>query len=257
MMEIRILGAHNIETKNTGCICLLVDNILAIDAGALTSKLSITEQQNLKALLITHQHYDHVRDIPALAMNFSLLGKAIDVYGTRTVYKELLAHIFNDSLYPNFMEKPPERPPIRFNMIEPGRTVKIAGYDVLPISVNHAVPTIGYQITSNEGKKIFINSDTGPGLEDCWKQISPEILFTETTMLNQNEGFAQESGHLTPALLQKELTSFREIKGYLPKVILMHMNPLVEKDLKAEISKVEKTLNIKIEFGYEGMKIKI
>lgn len=256
-MKIRILGAHNIETKNTGHVCFLIDSILAIDAGALTANLSISEQQKLKAILLTHHHYDHVRDIPALGMNLFLSEKTIDVYGTQIVYQELLAHLFNDSLYPNFMKKPPEKPSIRFNVIKPSKTVKVAGYDVLSIPVIHAVPTIGYQITSPDGKKVFINSDTGPGLEDCWKQISPEILFIETTLLNEDEDFAYESGHLTPKLLQKELISFREIKGYLPKVVLMHMNPLVEKDLKAEVSMVEKALNIEIEFGYEGMKINI
>jgi ribonuclease BN (tRNA processing enzyme) len=257
MMKIHILGAHSTETNDTGCICILIDDTLAIDAGALTSNLSIKEQHNLKAVLLTHQHYDHVKDIPALGMNFYLCDKVIDVYGTQIVHQELLAHLFNDSLYPNFIKKPPENPSIRFNIIEPGRTIKIAEYEVLPVPVNHAVPTVGYQIGLSDGKKIFINSDTGPGLKDCWKQISPEILFTETTLLNKDEGFAYDSGHLTPNLLQKELISFREIKGYLPKVVLMHMNPIIEKELKAEISKVEKALNIEIEFGYEGMKINI
>ena len=256
-MEIRILGAHNIETKNTGCVCILIDDILAVDAGALTANLSIIQQQNLKAILLTHQHYDHIRDIPALGMNFFLFEKAIELYTTRTVYEALLTHLLNDSLYPNFIEKPQEKPSIHFNMIEPGRTAIIAGYEVLPVLVNHTVPTIGYQIASRDGKKIFISSDTGPGLDDCWKQISPEMLLIETTLLNKNEDFAHESGHLTAALLQQELISFRKIKGYLPKVVLTHMNPLVEKDIKAEISKVEKALNMKIRFGYEGMRINI
>ncbi|OGN99637.1 MAG: hypothetical protein A2Y58_01670 [Chloroflexi bacterium RBG_13_51_52] len=256
-MEIRILGAHNIETNNTGYACILIDDVLAVDAGSLTANLSITEQQNLKAILLTHQHYDHVRDIPAIGMNFYLLEKAIELYSTRTVYEALSVYLLNDSLYPNFLEKPQEKPSIHFNIIEPGRTSIIAGYEVLPVSVNHAVPTTGYQITSTNRKKIFISSDTGKGLDDCWKEVSPEILFIEVTLLNKKESFALESGHLTPALLQQELISFREIKGYLPSVVLTHMNPLIEKDIKAEISKVEKALNIKIEFGYEGMRINI
>jgi len=256
-MEIRILGAHNIETNKTGHVCILIDNVLAVDAGSLTNNLSITEQQNLKAVLLTHHHYDHVRDVPALGMNFFLFDKTIELYATNSVYKALSAHLLNDSVYPNFIEKPQKKPSIHFNTIEPGRTSMIAGYEVLPVPVSHAVPTIGCQITSRDGKKIFISSDTGPGLDDCWKQISPEILIIETTLLNENEGFAYQSGHLTAALLQKELISFQKIKGYLPRVVLTHMNPLIEKEIKAEISKVEKALNIEIEFGYEGMRINI
>ncbi|GAJ16573.1 unnamed protein product, partial [marine sediment metagenome] len=50
-MNIRILGAHNCETRTTGCICLIIDDVLAIDAGELTSSLSMSEQKKLKAIL--------------------------------------------------------------------------------------------------------------------------------------------------------------------------------------------------------------
>jgi ribonuclease BN (tRNA processing enzyme) len=256
-MEIRILGAHNIETNNAGCSSVIIDDILAIDAGCLTTNLSIKQQQNLQAVLLTHQHYDHVRDIPLLGMSLYLLEKTIEIYTTKPVWEAISAHLLNDVIYPNLMKKPAEKPTLRFNLLESGKATSVAGYSVLPIKVNHAVPTVGYQITSPDGKKVFITSDTGPGLEDCWKQINPSLLLTETTVSNENESFALQSGHLTPALLLKELESFRKIKGYLPQIVLMHLNPLDEKEIKAEIRQVEKALNTKIHFGYEGMKINI
>jgi len=256
-MKIRILGGHAVETNNTSCNSIIIDDVLAVDAGALTSKLSIKEQQNLKAVLITHQHYDHIRDIPLLGMNFNLLEKTIELYTTKHVYDTLAKQLFNDVLYPDFTKRPPEKPALHFNILEPGKIVQIIGYSVLPIKVKHAVPTVGYQITSSDGKKVFITSDTGPGLEDCWQQVSPNLLVIETTLLNRDKDFALESGHLTPALLQKELESFRKIKGYLPQVILVHMSPFLEKEIKKEISIVEKTLKTKITLGREGMKISI
>jgi hypothetical protein len=56
-------------------------------------------------------------------------------------------------------------------------------------------------------------------------------------------------------LLQQELDSFREIKGYLPQVVLVHMNPFEEKAIEAEIAVVARTINTKIQLGYEGMQI--
>jgi ribonuclease BN (tRNA processing enzyme) len=256
-MNIRILGAHNIESKTSRCTSFVVDDVLAVDAGALTSGLSFAEQQQLKAVLLTHQHYDHIGDIPALAMNFSLHEKTIAIYSTPPVFEALSAHLLNDVLYPDFTKKPPQKPTILFKTIEAGRTETIAGYKVLPVPVNHAVPTVGYQITSPDGKKVFITSDTGPGLADVWKQTSPDLLITELTLLNKDEGFAHQSGHLTPALLKQELVSFHSVKGYLPRIVLTHINPLEEKAIKAETAVVEKMLNTKISFGYEGMRIKI
>jgi ribonuclease BN (tRNA processing enzyme) len=256
-MNIRILGAHNIESQGSRCISFLIDGVLAIDAGALTSSLTFAEQQKLKAVLLTHQHYDHVRDIPSLGMNFFLFEKSIEVYGTRPVHEAISAHLLNNVLYPNYMERPPEKPAIQFRIVEPGRTELIVGYTVLPIPVIHAVPTIGYQITSSNGKKVFITSDTGPNLSDCWKQISPDLLIIEVTALNKYADFARQSGHLTPALLQQELESFREIKGYFPQVITMHMNPLDEKGIKAEIATIAKALKLQIQLAHEGMQINL
>ena len=62
-MNIRFLGAHNSESKDVRPACLLIDNILAIDAGGLTSSLTFSEQLAIEALLVTHHHYDHIKDI--------------------------------------------------------------------------------------------------------------------------------------------------------------------------------------------------
>jgi phosphoribosyl 1,2-cyclic phosphodiesterase len=254
-MQIKILGAHNLESQDCRLVSLLIDDVLAIEASALTSSLTFPAQQKLKAVLLTHQHYDHIRDIPALGMNFLLHENTVEIYSTQPVYEALAAHLLNDRLYPNFMERPPEKPAIQFKTMEPGRTETIAGYRVLPISVNHAVPTVGFQITSSDGKTVFYTSDTGPGLAECWHQVSPELLIIEVTACNKYEEFARQSGHLTPALLQQELESFRNIKGYLPQVVLVHMNPLDEKIIEAEIAAVTSVLNTTIRLGYEGMRI--
>ena len=42
-MKVRFLGAHNAETKNTRLISLLIDDVVAIDAGSLASELTFSE----------------------------------------------------------------------------------------------------------------------------------------------------------------------------------------------------------------------
>jgi ribonuclease BN (tRNA processing enzyme) len=256
-MKIRLLGAHSVESAKTGFACVLIDDILAVDAGAITSHMTFEEQQQLEGILLTHQHYDHIRDIPALGMNFYLHENSIDVYATRTVYQALTTHLINGVLYPNYIEKPPEKPAIKFHTIEAGRTETIAGYDVLPVEVNHAVPTVGFQIASAEGKKVFVTSDTGPDLADCWKQVTPDLLVIETTMLNKQEESARMTGQMTAGLLRQELLSFKEINGYIPQIITTHINALNEKEIRAELEAVAKTLNAVILPGYEGMRINI
>jgi ribonuclease BN (tRNA processing enzyme) len=256
-MKIRILGAHNISTTKAGCASVIIDDILAVDAGSLTGNLTIEQQEALKAVLLTHHHFDHIKDIPLLGMTYFYLRKTIEIYTTQIVSEALTAHLINDVLYPNLTKVPPQKPPIHLNIFEPGKPLTIAGYSVLPVAVNHAVPNVGYEITSFDAKKVFITSDTGPGLEEAWKQVSPNLIIIETTMANEDENFARGAGHLTPALLLQELESFGRIKGYLPQVVLVHLSPFMEKRIKDEVRHVEKALKLKIRFGYEGMKITI
>ena len=254
-MNIQVLGAHNCESQNSRLISLLIDDILAIDAGSLTSILSFPAQQKLKAILLTHQHYDHIRDIPAIAMNFYLHGSTINIYSIQPVYDALATRLLDGKLYPRFLEWPQENPAIKFTIIEPYKLKQIEGYTILAVPVNHLVPTVGYQVTSPGGKIVFYTGDTGPGLSNCWQHISPQLLIIEVTAPDKYEKFAKGSGHLTPGLLKQELTIFRELKGYLPPVVVVHMNPRLETEIETEIAAVAKDLNNPINLAYEGMQL--
>jgi len=256
-MNIQVLGAHNCESQNSRFISLLIDDILVIDAGGLTSSLSFAAQQKIKAILLTHQHYDHIRDVPAIAMNFYLCGATINIYSTQPVYNALTTYLLDGKLYPKFLEQPQGNPTIKFSLIEPYKAEQIEGYSVLAVKVNHAVPTVGYQITSPDGKILFYTGDTGPGLAGCWENVSPQLLITEVTATNKYEEFAKESGHLTPSLLRQELTSFQGIKGYLPQVVVVHMNPELEREIETEIAAVAQALNNSITLAYEGMQLRL
>ena len=168
-----------------------------------------------------------------------------------------MTYLINDNLYIDFTKKPEENPTLKIHIIEPGKKESVAGYEVLPVKVEHSKPATGYQITAQDGKKVFITSDTGPGLADAWKQVKPDLLVTETTTPNSGDEFARKAGHLTPKLLQQELESFKSIHQYLPRVVLMHMEPFGEKEIREEIKAVEKTLKTKIAISHEGMRIKV
>ena len=256
-MNIKFLGVHNCESQNSKFISLLIDDILVVDAGGLTSSLSFTAQQKLKAILLTHQHYDHIRDVPAIVFNFAMANAAIDIYSILPVYETLTTHLLNGKVYPKFLGWPQENPKINFTMVESYKTEQIKGYSILPIPVNHSVPTVGYQITSPDGKVMFYTGDTGPDLADCWERIAPQLLIIEASAPDRFEELYKRRGHLTPTLLKQELTSFRELKGYLPQVVVVHINAVLEEEIKAEIAAVAEDLNHPISVGYEGMELRL
>lgn len=256
-MNIKLLGAHNIETADTRLSGILIDGVLALDAGSITSSLSLEDQKKIKAVLLTHQHYDHIRDLPALAINMYLEKTSFNIYTTLPVSEIITSHLFDEKIYPDYLKRPPENPTVKLNILEPLKNETIGGYSILPVPVSHSVPGTGYQVTSPDEKVLFYTGDTGPGLTECWRRVNPQLLIIEVTASNRYEHYNRENKHLTPELLRQELASFRVINGYLPRIITVHMSPELEGEIKAELVMVAGELNTRIETGYEGMEINL
>jgi ribonuclease BN (tRNA processing enzyme) len=257
-MKIRLLGAHLLEDKDNRLACCLIDGILAIDAGSLTATLTFQEQLNIKALLLTHHHYDHIRDVLTLGATFYNNNAQCCVYSIPVVY-DALQYLFNypGTFYTNVMEKPQGNPALKFIPVEPLKPFHVVSYNILAVPVNHSTPSVGFQITAPNGKRLFYTGDTGPGLEDCWQQINPDLLIIENSASDRFIERAREVKHLSPTLLKEELIHFQKIKGYLPGVITTHMYPdeREEADRRVELERISKELGVSITIGYEGMEI--
>ena len=204
-MDIRLLGAHNCESESTRLPGILIDDAIALDAGGLTSSLPFSAQQAIKAILLTHHHYDHIKDIPAIAMNFYLSEASVTVCSIPPVYDALVNHLLGNSLYTNFIERPERNPAVNFVVMELHKAKQIEGYEILTVPVNHSALSVGYQITDSDGKTVFYTGDTGPGLEDCWQQVSPQLLIIEVTAPDKYRELMSKSGHITPGSLKEEL----------------------------------------------------
>lgn len=251
-MNIHILGAHSNESKTTKCISFLIDNTLAIDAGAITSSLSLKEQEKIQHILVTHEHFDHIKDIPLFALNAFRMNKSFDVYALQSVISTVKKHLLNGQVYPSFQKIPAEKPTIKFHRIVPFHEQHIQKYKILAVPVNHDGNAVGYQISDNKGKVFFYTADTGPGLLDCWERISCQLLIIETSLPNIDKEYAIKTGHLTPELLLNELKVLKRIKKVLPRIVVVHNDPLYKAEIKEEIEKVAASLKTPITIAAEG-----
>ena len=256
-MEIQILGAHLAEVKGARLTSLLIDGTLVVDAGGLTSALSLPEQEKIKTVLLTHHHFDHTRDLVTLAANATYYWQGrVLVYALRYTLDVVSSCLLNGKIYANFFEYPSkEKPTLILEAIESYNRKTIAGYDVLAVPVNHSVPAVGYQITSSDGKSLFYTGDTTVGISDQWQHVSPQLLIVEVAGPNKYGDWLKKAGHLCAGFLREELIQFRLCRGYLPRIIVIHIGNPYEQEIKEEVSQVAQELEADISLGYEDMKI--
>lgn len=246
-MHIQILGAHNTETKDTRLTCLLLDETIAFDAGALTSTLTLQQQKRIKHLLITHKHFDHVRDLLTLGINTRKDGMSM-IYSIEDVLKPIKEHYINGKLYPDFTKSPDVVPKYSLVEVNENDPFKIDEYEVTAINVRHGVPAVGYLLKGGK-KSIFFSGDCGGEIAQSLHGQHIDVLFTEVTFSDQSMDEAVRQGHMTPAILAGQLLEFDPKPA---KVVVLHMNPVQQIQIRKEILAFTDTTGMNISLGKEG-----
>ena len=258
-MEVRVIGAHNLESVHTRQSCFLVDGILPVDMGSLASALSPEEQGKIRAVLLTHRHFDHTRDIPTLGLMTLDDPRQIDVYSLPETLESVRAHLIDGDVYPDFTKKLTDAPPkYRFQPVEPGVEFDVLDYQVKPIPQPHTVPAVGYIVKSNSGGSVAYTGDTGgsvlPFIQD---EFAPQVIFIDVTFPTRLEFLAKLTGHLTPGLLREQLKGALKAKLNLPKMVAVHVNVPNQEEVVLEVEKVASELGVDLSVGIEDMVIKL
>ncbi len=250
-MQLRVLGARQGESRDSHFGSFLVDGTLALDAGGLTANLTLDEQLALSDVLVTHRHYDHVKDLATLGFNLFVCHRQIPIYCGADVRETLQATLLNPQLWIDFFVEPAQAPTFRHVPISAGSIVDFAGKRARLIPVPHSVPTLGVELTSPDGRRLLYTADNGPGAAASWVQSRPDLLVTEVTYPSA-QASAAEHGHLTPRTLAAELGEFRRVQGYVPRVLVVHVNPFNLDEVAAEVADVAADLGADVRIAEEG-----
>jgi ribonuclease BN (tRNA processing enzyme) len=244
VVKIRVLGCHGsdllLDRNGRAMQCrpcaFLINDTVLLDAGTVGSRLTLPEQMKISHVLLSHLHFDHIKDLPTLADNLVCeSGASLVVASIPEVLDGLRTHIFNSSVYPDFFRLPEATRPVFISQnLQVDCEWTACGLRIVPIRVNHVVPTVGFLI-SDERTTILYSADTYQ-TEDLWRAAScmPNLnaAFIEVSYPNAQASFAQTAKHLTPELMGGE---FRKIgRDELP-VYVYHVKPRFRSAIEAEL----------------------
>ena len=225
-------------TSEQRLTCFLIDESVAVDAGSLALALSSDQRANIRDIIITHPHMDHIASLPIFIDDlFETLESPVRVYATPEVIDLLERDIFNWNVYPRFSELKNEFGPVmEYVPIPKGEQFKVAHLTVTAVAVNHIVPTVGLVVSDGKSTVAF-SSDTAE-TDELWKVINQvprvEALLIETSFPDSMAKLAEVSRHYTPASLQRDL---RKLNHNRLDILAVHIKPayrqLVIDELKA------------------------
>jgi ribonuclease BN (tRNA processing enzyme) len=236
-MKIRIIGLSNSSLQVQHASSYVINGTLAIDAGLIG--LAPQEQQtNIRHLFLTHSHADHTGTLAMFVENaYDISQPAVVVYGLRETLNSLRNDVFNDRIWPDFIRlSPASRPFMQFKEIAPEQQINLDSFSVLPVLVDHIVPTLGYIVTNGASSVVF-GADSGP-TDRLWQLAAaapkPCSVFVEAAFPDSMESLARVSKHLTPKLLSSEVAKMPEMR----RIITVHLKPRFHGEISDELKRL-------------------
>jgi len=233
----KVLGCSGSESLGVHPCSFMLGSDTLFDAGSAASLLNIDQQKALRRIYLTHCHLDHIKDLAFLGENiFSIHQEPIEVYGPAPVLHAIKQHFFNNVIWPDFTKLPSATQPIfNFTPLLEGVAQKWGGASDVTLeafAVNHPGPTYGYFIHGAKRSLVY-SGDTGV-TDKIWQllQANPRVtdLLVETSFPNRLQALADDSQHLTPQGLQKELQKMQrsDVKVHVYHIKVPYLKEITE-----------------------------
>jgi cAMP phosphodiesterase len=239
-MRLKVLGAYGSDGQGQRPSAFLVDDHVLVDAGTVGGALSVAEQTAITHAVLSHAHLDHTVGLAFLADTLAMVApeRSVIACSIAPVIETLRTHVFNDSLWPDFMAIPNRNTPVlKLRELPEEGEARVGELWVTPVLVDHTIPTTGFIV--HDGETGFVYSgDTGPTTR-LW-QVAREMrrlkaLVVETAFPNRLDALARASGHLTPAKLREEM---KKMPADLP-IWIFHVKPQLYQETAEELAQID------------------
>lgn len=226
--------------------CFIIDDAVAVDAGSLAMAATPEQKNEIRNIVLTHAHLDHIAGLPLFIDDlFAFLTEPVCVYATAEVIEILERDVFNWSVYPRFSElKNSNGSVLKYFPFDIGVEFNVRHLRVKAVEVNHKVPSVGFIIKNGE-KTLAISGDTAQP-EKFWEAVNDEenldALLIECAFPDEMQKLACASHHLTPRVLQSEITN---LKHEDCPIWVINLKPMYREKIIEQIAELE-VENLKI-----------
>ena len=238
-------------------LTIVVDDVVAFDAGCLAFSCSDLQRDQVRDIVLSHTHLDHIAGLPLFIDDlFATTKEPITIHATGEMIETLEEHIFNWSIYPRFSElQNSHGDVVRYRVIETGSRFDVKHLSIQSVAVNHKVTASGY-IVSDGSVAFAVTGDTAETDEfwvACANRKDLKAVLVECAFPDELSSLAAASYHLTPTKLASELAKLgeRDYPVYVINIKPMYREQVIREILAAGLAGVE-VLEVGTDYEFMG-----
>jgi cAMP phosphodiesterase len=235
-VKIRYLASAHGRPELQYLTTFIVNDTVAIDAGALGYWGEPADQSSVGHVFLSHSHADHVGSLPIFITNvLEIRPTPVVVHSHAAVLDSLTQDVFNGRLWPNFLRLTHRGAPVLvLEQTAPGEATRVDGLSITPVPVNHPVPTMAYLVDDGESA-IVISTDSGP-TSDIWEAAArvPHLkaVFMGASYPEAERDLAAIAGHMTPSMVREEIA---KIPAGV-RIVAVHIKPSHHAEVTAQLA---------------------
>src|SRR3972149_12489 len=146
-MKLQVLGCHGAELSHYDACGFLVDGSVLVDAGTISSALTVEEQSEIRYVLLSHIHIDHIKGLSSFSENRlpDQVNNPVVIISLEEVISGLERWVFNDQLWPNFTQLPNRGNPVfQLRGVKAGEAFDVGGVRVRDSPAHFGHPGRGF-----------------------------------------------------------------------------------------------------------------